>query len=123
MLALFVTILLCSIVLTLLSPGLAFLLAALAPMYLIGRFHCSGCVASVVLGWGVIHISNVTAPRSDPVDGVFTGLWVVCGPIVMTLYCLCLFVGIHLAVELTRVVHSKSGQPLNEPAQADRDPE
>jgi len=64
-----------------------FLVAAMLPVFLVARWRHWGFVAAVLLGWGLIHVCNVSFRFEEPVDAVFAGLWVAIGWLFMIVWC------------------------------------
>lgn len=52
-----------------------FVVIAILPILLISRWRHWGLLASVLLGWGILHLCNLSFPITDHTEGVFTGLW------------------------------------------------
>src|SRR5690242_9782704 len=75
----------------------AVLVAALLPIFLIARWRHRGLLAAVLLGWSIVHVCNISFRFEEPVDAVFTGLWVALGWLFMLVWCLPIY-GIVLLV-------------------------
>jgi hypothetical protein len=69
----------------------AFMAVALLPVFLIARWRDWGLLASVLFGWALIHICNVSFAFKEPVDAVFTGLWAALGWLYMLVWCLSIY--------------------------------
>ena len=67
---------------------LGFVIAAGLPIFLIARWRHWGLLASVLLGWGIIHLCNISFRFEEPVDAVFAGLWAAIGWLFMIAWCL-----------------------------------
>ena len=63
--------LLCALVLGFWDDGSAFLLVAVVGAALVWRYRAAGLVVGVPLGWGIIHLSNMTTPWTERIDPVF----------------------------------------------------
>lgn len=61
------------------------------PFFLATRWNGVGFLVSVLAGWGIIHWANVCCEHSQEGDNarisaVFTGVWVIFGPLFMTVW-------------------------------------
>jgi TRAP-type C4-dicarboxylate transport system permease small subunit len=63
--------------------GSAFLL----PLFIAYRWKGIGFGFSLFFGWGIIHLANLVIPHNEPIDAIFTGLWVALGWLYMAVYC------------------------------------
>jgi hypothetical protein len=84
-----------------------FVMAALMPIFLIVRWRRWGILASVLLGWVVIHVCNISFPFEEPVDAIFTGLWWAVGWLCMLIWCLPIY-AVVLLVDWWRSKHQRN---------------
>ncbi|MGQ9660773.1 MAG: hypothetical protein ACUVWX_00365 [Kiritimatiellia bacterium] len=83
----------------------AFVVVGLLPFHLIARWRHWGLLGSVVFGWVLIHVCNVSFRFEEPVDTVFTGLWAVLGWLYMLVWCLPVYGGVLLWAWFRRRKH------------------
>lgn len=69
---------------------LAFVVALVFPFFVVTRWFGLGYVLSILFGWIVIHVANVTLPPPEGDEArtaaIFTGLWLYFGWVYMAIW-------------------------------------
>ncbi len=69
------------------------LIAVALPVFLIPRFRSVGFVLSVLLGWGIVHITNLVL-SGGPTAAMANGMWVVLGWVPLLIWSLMVSIGV-----------------------------
>lgn len=90
--------------------------ALISPFYLVNKWEGFGFIIAILLGWLLIHLSNIITPPmiANPEEPllhvVFMGTWIFMGWFLMSIWCLVVLAMIY-SVNFFQWLHLKFNQP------------